>query len=245
MKSIKAVIAVLMAAALTISFCSCGTKRNRNREVSSSVVSETQNEYADEIKSEAENEYIDEVQSEEEIEDDLTNSEDNEPVESVEEQSEETESEEENVGDKAAVQAKMIEIVSSSNAVGYTIGHIDGSDNSFLMLSFGEIEAARYYDVYRIDADDVVLVQEKLVGSHTGVYISEDTGNLAIYQAHMGVYGYGDLIYTEHGVTVDLIKNSGSALQHLEIRQYSCGVVPNTEQIILRLNCSTYFQTAP
>ena len=31
----------------------------------------------------------------------------------------------------------------------------------------------------------------------------------------------------------------------LEIRQYSCGVVPNTEQIILRLNCSTYFPTVP
>ena len=35
------------------------------------------------------------------------------------------------------------------------------------------------------------------------------------------------------------------SLQHLEIRQYSCGVVPNTEQIILRLNCSTYFPTVP
>ena len=31
----------------------------------------------------------------------------------------------------------------------------------------------------------------------------------------------------------------------LEIRQYSCGVVPNTEQIILRLNCSIYFPTVP
>lgn len=210
MKSTKAVIAVLMAAVLTISFCGCGTERNRNREVSSAAVSKTENEYVDEIKSEAENEYIDEVQSEEENQENLTNSEDNEPVESVEEQSEETESEEENGEDKAAVQAKMIEIVSNSDAEGYTIGHIVGSDNSFLMLSFGEIEAARYYDVYRIDRDDVVLIQEKLVGSHTGVYISQDTGNLAIYQAHMGVYGYGDLMYTGDGVTVDLIKNSGS-----------------------------------
>ena len=105
----------------------------------------------------------------------------------------------------------MIEIVSNSDAVGYTIGNIADSDNSFLMLSFGDVEASRYYDVYRIDADDVVLVEEKLVGSHTGVYISEDTGNLAIYQAHMGVYGYGDLMYTGDGVTIDWIENNGIA----------------------------------
>ena len=36
-----------------------------------------------------------------------------------------------------------------------------------------------------------------------------------------------------------------ASLHYLEIRQYSCGSVPSTEQIILRLNCTTYFATVP
>ena len=43
----------------------------------------------------------------------------------------------------------------------------------------------------------------------------------------------------------ELSENNLNIYTHLEIRQYSCGVVPNTEQIILRLNCSIYFPTVP
>ena len=84
MKSIKAIVAVSMAAALTLSFCGCGTERNRNREASSVVFSETESKYVDEVQSESENKEY------------LTSSEDGEKVntevdESIEEQSDETE----------------------------------------------------------------------------------------------------------------------------------------------------------
>ena len=36
-----------------------------------------------------------------------------------------------------------------------------------------------------------------------------------------------------------------NTLKYVSIPAVSCGVVPNTEQIILRLNCSTYFPTVP
>ena len=42
-----------------------------------------------------------------------------------------------------------------------------------------------------------------------------------------------------------LSNSSCVSLQYLEIRQYSCGIAPNTEQIILRLNCTTYSYTVP
>ncbi len=55
---------------------------------------------------------------------------------------------------------------------------------------------------------------------------------------------------TANAAVVDIEDSAAARLLwvfrcHLEIRQYSCGVVPNTEQIILRLNCSTYFPTVP
>ena len=39
-------------------------------------------------------------------------------------------------------------------------------------------------------------------------------------------------------VRLCLSNSSCVSLQYLEIRRYSCGIAPNTEQIILRLNCT-------
>lgn len=202
MKCLRVILAISMAAALTMTLYGCGSKSSNENE-SLPTVSGESNSAANEENGEAESET------------DLTSAADGETAvseavnEDFDEEKIESVSEEERTNEESVCHEKLVEIISNSGANGYTVGRIGNSDGSFLMLSFGDVEASRYYDVYRIDADDVVLVQSMLVGSHTVVYIDEDTGNLAIYQAHMGHYGYGDLMYSGDGVSINWIEDNG------------------------------------
>ena len=217
MKCLKAIIAVSLAAALAAVFCGCGvsdSSENESSEVSSESVS-VSGDTGSESESETEGETESKEESETESESSLTSTADDKTAvsEVVNEESEkektESDREEEKADEESVCHEKLVEVISNSGANGYTVGHIGNSDGYFLMLSFGEVEASRYYDVYRIDTDDVVLVQSMLVGSHTVAYIDEDTGCLAIYQAHMGHYGYGDLTYTDGGVSIDWLEDNG------------------------------------
>ena len=209
MKCLKAIIAVSVAAALAAAFCGCGVNGSNENEYSEGAGESVA--FGGENSSETE----EETEIETKNESDLTSTADGETAvseivnEDFDEEKTESDSEEENADEESVCHEKLVEIISNSGANGYTVGHIGNSDGYFLMLSFGDVEASRYYDVYRIDKDDVVLVQSMLVGSHTVVYIDEDTGCLAIYQAHMGHYGYGDLTYMDGGVSIDWLEDNG------------------------------------
>ena len=83
--------------------------------------------------------------------------------------------------------------IQESGANGYTICDVYGIDGQVLLLSHGEIEAERYYDVYQILGDNVEYIGQ-LAGSHTVAYIGND-GMLGMYNAHQGYFTYGPVLY--------------------------------------------------
>lgn len=90
---------------------------------------------------------------------------------------------------------KLYHTILDSGANGYAICNVYGIDGQVLLLSYGDIEAYRYYDVYQILGDDLNYVGQ-LSGAHTVAYIGDD-GMLGIAKAHMGYYTYGPVLYND------------------------------------------------
>lgn len=219
MKKWKILLAMTILTVITASaFAGCGNQaepaKTQESQNTSSVVSKTEQssetsqestESSAESSIEDSKDEISEASAESSIQESTDNSE-----ETSEESSSEESTEESSEQSESEIHQKLAQIISESDAVSYTVAKIEGSDSYFLILSFGEVEAARYYDIYEIGNKDITLVGEKIVGSHTVLYISNETGTAGIYQGHMGNYAYGPLVYKDGTVSLDWTQNNGT-----------------------------------
>lgn len=80
----------------------------------------------------------------------------------------------------------------------YTVAKIDGSEYYYLILSYGDVEATRYYEFFRIEKTRITAVGT-IDASHTYLYINSKTTKLGIYWASMGNYSYGPVSLDSKG----------------------------------------------
>lgn len=106
-----------------------------------------------------------------------------------------------NYRSNSPVYIAMYNTIQNSGANSYVICNIAGTDSEALVLSFGQTEADRYYDVYTIGSDDITYLGQ-IGGSHTVAYIDDMTGTLGLFNAHMGSYAYG-LVWADDGLRVE------------------------------------------
>lgn len=88
-----------------------------------------------------------------------------------------------------------------NGATGYTICKVHGSHAQHLVVSYGQAEMSRYYEVYKI-TDDGVLWLGIIGGSHTVAYIDDMSGRLNLFRAHMGAFGFGS-VWVDGGLRVE------------------------------------------
>ena len=106
-----------------------------------------------------------------------------------------------NYRSNSAVYQALYNTIKNSGAEGYTVCKLSGSNYYHLILSYGKYEAARYYEVYRINKNDLTYIG-KLAGAHTTAYIDWTTCTLGMFDAHMGSYAYGH-VWADCGLVVE------------------------------------------
>ena len=79
-----------------------------------------------------------------------------------------------------------------NGAKGYGICRLNGSNFYHLIVSFGDSDINRYYEVYRIESNDVVYIGQ-LSGACTTVYIDADSARLCLICNQTGEYVCGSV----------------------------------------------------
>ncbi|MBR1534875.1 MAG: hypothetical protein IJ639_10940 [Ruminococcus sp.] len=95
----------------------------------------------------------------------------------------------------------MYDTIQNSGANSYVICNIAGTNSEALVLSYGEAELDRYYEVYAIGTDGITYLG-MIGGSHTTAYIDNMMGTLCLFNANMGSYAYG-AVWADGGLRVE------------------------------------------
>lgn len=96
-------------------------------------------------------------------------------------------------------------VLKNSDADGYTICKIDGSEDYQLVLLYGDSEKDRQFEFYTVGEDAVENIGS-LDGSNITAYISDETNRLCICHSDSGIFRFGAVKYDGEGITVDWLE---------------------------------------
>jgi len=96
-------------------------------------------------------------------------------------------------------------VLKNSDAGGYTICKIDGSEDYQLVLLYGDSEKDRQFEFYTVGEDAVENIGS-LDGSNITAYISDETNRLCICHSDSGIFRFGAVKYDGEGITVDWLE---------------------------------------
>ena len=111
----------------------------------------------------------------------------------------------ENTDEELSYDTRIESVLENSDAQGYTICKIDGSDAYHLVLLFGDPKKEHNYDFYTITEDSVENIGS-LDGLNITAYISEETSNMCICMKDSEKYEFGAVKYDGEAIFVDWIE---------------------------------------
>lgn len=112
----------------------------------------------------------------------------------------------ENVTDTDIMGNSPIELVlKNSDADGYTICKIDGSEDYQLVLLYGKYEKECQFEFYIVGEDNIENIGS-LDGSNITMYISDETNRLCICHSNSGNYAFGTVKYDGEGIIIDWLE---------------------------------------
>ena len=96
-------------------------------------------------------------------------------------------------------------VLKNSDAYGYTICKIDGSEDYQLVLLYGEYEKECQFEFYTVGENNIENIGS-LDGSNITAYISDETNRLCICHSDSGIFRFGAVKYDGEGITVDWLE---------------------------------------
>ena len=112
----------------------------------------------------------------------------------------------ENITDTDIMGNSPIELVlKNSDADGYTICKIDGSEDYQLVLLYGKYEKECQFEFYIVGEDNIENIGS-LDGSNITMYISDETNRLCICHSNSGNYAFGTVKYDGEGIIIDWLE---------------------------------------
>ena len=112
----------------------------------------------------------------------------------------------ENITDTDIMGNSPIELVlKNSDADGYTICKIDGSEDYQLVLLYGKYEKECQFEFYIVGEDNIENIGS-LDGSNITMYISDETNRLCICHSNSGNYAFGTVKYDGEGIIIDCLE---------------------------------------
>ena len=96
-------------------------------------------------------------------------------------------------------------VLKNSDANGYTICKINGSEDYQLVLLYGEYEKDCQFEFYNVNKDSLENIGS-FDGSNITAYISDETNRLCICFNNSGNFEFGAVKYDGEGINVDWIE---------------------------------------
>ena len=96
-------------------------------------------------------------------------------------------------------------VLKNSDADGYTICKIDGSEDYQLVLLYGKYEKECQFEFYIVGEDNIENIGS-LDGSNITMYISDETNRLCICHSNSGNYAFGTVKYDGEGIIIDWLE---------------------------------------